>query len=96
VTHLKDHSPLTLSFGEQHRVALASVMAPRPEILMLDEPFAGLDFARRKDILKSLSRLRTSRGTTVVIASHEFLPDDTWADETLILKEGRIEKMETF
>ncbi|MCP4578044.1 MAG: ABC transporter ATP-binding protein, partial [Deltaproteobacteria bacterium] len=96
VTHLKDHSPLTLSFGEQHRVALASVMAPRPEILMLDEPFAGLDFARRKNILKILSRLRKSRGTTVVIASHEFLPDDTWADETLILREGRIEKMETF
>jgi energy-coupling factor transporter ATP-binding protein EcfA2 len=58
VAHLKDHSPLTLSFGEQHRVALASVMAPRPEILMLDEPFAGLDFARRRDILKILSRLR--------------------------------------
>ncbi len=95
VAHLKDHSPLTLSFGEQHRVALASVMAPRPEILMLDEPFAGLDFVRRKNILKILSRLRKSRGTTVVIASHEFLPDETWADETFVLKEGRIEKMET-
>ena len=95
VAHLKDHSPLTLSFGEQHRVALASVMAPRPEILMLDEPFAGLDFVRRKNILKILSRLRESRGTTVVIASHEFLPDETWADETFVLKEGRIEKMET-
>ena len=96
VAHLKDHSPLTLSFGEQHRVALASVMAPRPAILMLDEPFSGLDFVRRKNILKILSRLRKSRGTTVVIASHEFLPDETWADETLILKEGHIEKMETF
>ena len=95
VAHLKGRSPLTLSFGEQHRVALASVMAPWPEILMLDEPFAGLDFARRKNILKILSRLCKSRGTTVVIASHEFLPDETWADETLILKGGRIEKMET-
>jgi energy-coupling factor transport system ATP-binding protein len=95
VAHLKGRSPLTLSFGEQHRVALASVMAPRPEILMLDEPFAGLDFASRKNILKILSRLRKSRGTTVVIASHEFLPEETWADETLILKEGHIEKMET-
>ncbi|MCF8130328.1 MAG: energy-coupling factor ABC transporter ATP-binding protein [Deltaproteobacteria bacterium] len=92
VSHLKDHSPLTLSFGEQHRVALASVMAPQPEILMLDEPFAGLDFNRRKHILKILSRLCETRGTTVVIASHEFLPDESWADETLILKEGRIEK----
>ena len=95
VDHLKDHSPLTLSFGEQHRVALASVMAARPEILVLDEPFAGLDFTRRKDILKTLSLLRKSRGTTVVIASHEFLPDETWADETFVLKEGRIEKAGT-
>ncbi len=95
VAHLKDRSPLTLSFGEQHRVALASVMAPQPQILMLDEPFAGLDFARRKNILKILSRLRKSRGTTVVIASHEFLPDGAWADETLFLKEGRIEEMGT-
>jgi len=94
VSHLKDHSPLTLSFGEQHRVALASVMAPRPDILMLDEPFAGLDFVRRRYILKILSHLRKSHGTTVVIASHEFLPDKTWADETLVLKEGRIEKLE--
>ena len=93
VDHLRNHSPLTLSFGEQHRVALASVVAPRPEILMLDEPFAGLDFARRKKILKILSRLCEKRGTTVLIASHEFLPHEAWAHETLLLKEGRIEKM---
>ena len=93
VGHLKEYSPLALSFGEQHRVALASVMAPRPEILMLDEPFAGLDFARRKSILKMLSRLCEKRGTTVMIASHEFLPHEAWAHETLILKERRIGKM---
>ena len=95
VAHLKGRSPLTLSFGEQHRVALATVMAPQPNILMLDEPFAGLDFVRRKNILKILSRLCETRGTTVVIASHEFLPHEAWAHETLILKEGCIEKMGT-
>ncbi len=94
VAHLKDRSPLTLSFGEQHRVTLACVMAPQPDILMLDEPFAGLDFSSRRNILKILSRLRSQRGTTVVIASHEFLPDPAWADETLILKEGCIGEMD--
>ena len=95
VGHLKDRSPLTLSFGEQHRVTLACVIAPQPEILMLDEPFAGLDFVRRRNILKVLSRLREQQGTTVVIASHEFLPDPTWADETLVLQGGRIGEMAT-
>ena len=94
LAHLKDRSPLTLSFGEQHRVTLACVMAPQPDILMLDEPFAGLDFASRRNILKILSRLREKQGTTVVIASHEFLPDPVWADETLILKEGCIGEMD--
>ncbi len=91
VDHLRKHSPLTLSFGEQHRVTLASIMAPRPRILMLDEPFAGLDLARRKRLLGILSRLCKEKGTTVVIASHEFLPEEDWADETFILKGGHIE-----
>ena len=49
--HLAARSPLTLSFGEQHRVTLASVLAPQPELLLLDEPFAGLDFSQRYQIL---------------------------------------------
>lgn len=93
VAHLKGQSPLTLSFGEQHRVALASIVAPQPDILMLDEPFSGLDFFRRKRILRNLSRLRRQWKTTVVIASHEFLPDNEWAHRTLLLKEGRIEEI---
>ena len=93
VGHLADRSPLTLSFGEQHRVTLASVIAPRPDILMLDEPFAGLDFGRRRNILKILSHLCQTCGKTVVIASHEPFPYSEWADDTLFLKDGRFEKM---
>lgn len=92
VGHLKSHSPLTISFGEQHRVMLASVMAPGPRLLMLDEPFAGLDLNRRIRILHILTRLCERRGTTVVIASHGSLPDRRWADDTLFLRNGRIEK----
>ena len=95
VSHLKERSPLTLSFGEQHRVTLASVTAPRPEILLLDEPFAGLDFTLRRHMLDILSGLSQTRGTTVVIASHEFLPHETWADDTFKLKDGHIEKAAT-
>jgi energy-coupling factor transporter ATP-binding protein EcfA2 len=85
-----DRLPLTLSFGEQHRVALASVIAPNPKLLLLDEPFAGLDPAQRLRLLKILSSIRADRGTAVVIASHDPLPDPDWADRTLVMENGRI------
>ena len=89
--HLAARSPLTLSFGEQHRVTLASVLAPQPELLLLDEPFAGLDFSQRYKILSILSELRARCGTTVVIVSHDQLPDPHWADRMLVLENGTIE-----
>jgi len=88
--HLEDRLPLTLSFGEQHRVALASVIAPEPKLLLLDEPFAGLDPLQRLRLLKILSRLREEKGTTIVIASHDPLPDPDWADRVITMQNGRI------
>jgi energy-coupling factor transporter ATP-binding protein EcfA2 len=90
VSDLPGRPPLTLSFGEQHRVALASVIAPGPKVLLLDEPFAGLDLAQRHRILHILSEVRQRCGTTVLIASHDLLPDPYWADRILKLKEGKI------
>jgi len=87
--HLSDRLPLTLSFGEQHRVALASVIAPDPELVLLDEPFAGLDPTQRLRLLKTLSRLREERGATIVIASHDPLPDAEWADRVVVMENGR-------
>jgi energy-coupling factor transport system ATP-binding protein len=89
--HLASRLPLSLSFGEQHRVALASVLAPKPEILLLDEPFAGLDVEQRFRLLKILADLRHKYGTTILIASHDPLPDPAWADRTLTMENGTIE-----
>jgi len=88
--HLRDRLPLTLSFGEQHRVALASVIAPEPQLLLLDEPFAGLDPLQRLRLLKILARLRQEKGTAIVIASHDPLPDPAWADRSITMQNGRI------
>jgi energy-coupling factor transport system ATP-binding protein len=90
VSHLAGRLPLSLSFGEQHRVALASVLAPRPPVVLLDEPFAGLDLAQRRRLLEILARLGERTATTVLIASHDPLPDLGWADRALTLEEGRI------
>jgi energy-coupling factor transport system ATP-binding protein len=89
-THLTDRLPLTLSFGEQHRVALASVIAPDPRVLLLDEPFAGLDPTQRLRLLKILSSLRKERGASIVIASHDPLPDPEWADRVVVMENGKI------
>jgi energy-coupling factor transporter ATP-binding protein EcfA2 len=91
-SHLSERAPLTLSFGEQHRVALASVVAPEPDVLLFDEPFSGLDFEQRHRVLRTFAQLRERRGTTILIASHGPLPDSGFPDRTLILEEGRIEE----
>jgi energy-coupling factor transport system ATP-binding protein len=88
ISHLADRAPLTLSFGEQHRVALAAVMAPQPGVLLLDEPFAGLDFPQRLALMGILAEMPGRYGTTVLIASHDELPDHNWADRTLNLSGG--------
>ena len=90
IWELAERAPLTLSFGEQHRVALASVLAPRPCVLLLDEPFAGLDFRQRLSLLEILGRMPDSYGTSILIASHDELPDRNWADRTLTLSGGAI------
>ncbi|GFO69036.1 hypothetical protein GMLC_26150 [Geomonas limicola] len=90
IAHLVERAPLTLSFGEQHRVALAAVLAPRPELLLLDEPFAGLDFPQRLALLDILGELPGRLGTTVLIVSHDELPDPRWADRSLILSGGAL------
>ncbi len=88
--HLSGRLPLSLSFGEQHRVALASVLAPQPAVLLLDEPFSGLDLGQRYRLLKILADLRGKYSTTVLIASHDPLPDPDWADRIITLETGTI------
>ncbi len=91
ISHLAERSPLTLSYGEQHRVALASVIASQPDLLLLDEPFSGLDYEMREAVLDLLSRLNTSFDMSILFASHDPPLDPQWADRQLILKEGKIE-----
>ena len=88
IGHLAERVPLTLSFGEQHRVALAAVVAPLPGVLLLDEPFAGLDFPQRLALLDILAKMPGRYGTTVLIASHDELPNHNWADRALKLSGG--------
>jgi energy-coupling factor transport system ATP-binding protein len=81
--------PYALSGGEQRRLALAGVLAMRPRLLLLDEPFVSLDPATRRELARILSRLR-SGGVTLVLATHDV--DLAWAlcDRLLVLDEGAV------
>ncbi len=82
-----DRHPYALSGGEQRRLALAGVLAMRPRLLLLDEPFVSLDPATRRELAAILARLKGA-GVTLVLATHDV--DLAWAlcDDLLVLDEG--------
>ena len=87
---LFDSSPLALSGGQKRRVALAGVLAMQPEILVLDEPMAGLDPAGRQDIFQMLSRLHQERNISILFASHSMDDVAEYAKRMIVMHEGKI------
>jgi energy-coupling factor transport system ATP-binding protein len=89
VAQFAQRHPYALSGGEQRRLALAGVLAMRPRLLLLDEPFVGLDPRTRRQLVDILGRLKAA-GVTLLLATHDV--DLAWAlcDELLVLGEGRV------
>jgi energy-coupling factor transport system ATP-binding protein len=87
---LAGFSPHKLSYGQKHLVALASVLAGDPELLLLDDPFAGLDQSRCEIILNLLSRLNEKKGLTVIWACHNPGMFSGWADLEFLMERGKI------
>lgn len=83
-------SPFDLSGGEKRRVAIAGVLAMEPEILILDEPAAGLDPEGKREILKKLNTLRDEQGIGIVLVSHSMEDVAQLADRVIVLEKGRI------
>ena len=88
--HLRQRSPGDLSGGEKKRVALASVLAMRPSLLILDEPMGGLDPAGQREVLDALSRLRRDRSTTIVMTESDPEAVAVFADRMVVLDKGQI------
>lgn len=78
-----------LSLGQKRRVALAGVMALKPQLLLLDEPTAYLDSLQTHHLLKELDRIH-GNGTTIVMATHDVNLAYSWADWAIVLHQGRV------
>lgn len=89
-TPLFDKSPFELSGGQKRRVAIAGVVAMNPDVLVLDEPAAGLDPAGREEIIGGLLRYRKQRGSTMVIISHSMEDIAKYSDYIVVLDHGRV------
>ena len=87
---LRDRAVQTLSGGERQLIALARALAPRPDILLLDEPFAALDPRRRTHVRRVLRGLQRELGMTVLHVTHDFAEAGTLGDYAILLEGGRV------
>ena len=89
--HLSERYFNELSGGEQQLVGLASTLAQRPEVLLLDEPTAFLDLAHQLQIYQILRELHRQRGSTLILVTHDLNLAESFCSRVVFLKEGRIE-----
>lgn len=83
-------SPFDLSGGQKRRVAIAGVLAMKPEVLILDEPTAGLDPKGREEILDQIMKLRDEGGITIILVSHSMEDVAEYVDRILVMNHGEI------
>lgn len=87
---LLDASPFELSGGQKRRVAIAGVLAMHPEVLILDEPTAGLDPKGRDDILEQIDKLHKESGITIILVTHSMEDIANYADKLLVMNHGEL------
>ncbi|MDY5775974.1 MAG: energy-coupling factor transporter ATPase [Lachnospiraceae bacterium] len=84
------HSPFDLSGGQKRRVAIAGVLAMKPEVLILDEPTAGLDPKGRDEILDQVAKLHEEQGITVILVSHSMEDVAKYVGRIIVMNQGEV------
>ena len=87
---LLDASPFELSGGQKRRVAIAGILAMKPEVLILDEPTAGLDPKGRDDILDQIAKLHAESGITIILVTHSMEDAAKYASRMLVMNRGSL------
>ena len=88
---LLEKSPFDLSGGQKRRVAIAGVIAMEPEVLILDEPTAGLDAVGREEILQNIRSYQKAQNATILMVSHAMEEAAALADRLIVMKDGRLD-----
>jgi cobalt/nickel transport system ATP-binding protein len=88
--YFRNYSPFSLSWGQKKRAALAGVLVMKPKLLILDEPFANLDFNSIYNHLKIIEKLRKDNNITILFTTHNLFFVENWAEKILVLNEGKI------
>jgi len=91
----KDKSPFELSGGQMRRVAIAGVIAMRPDVLILDEPTAGLDPRGREEILNQIKSMHSKHKMTVILVSHSMEDIAKYTDQIIVMYRGKIKLYDT-
>ncbi|ALN74476.1 ABC transporter ATP-binding protein [Aureimonas sp. AU20] len=93
--HLKDRYPYQLSGGQQQRVALARAIAPKPRVLLLDEPLSALDAKIRVSLREEIRELQRELGITTIFVTHDQEEALSMSDRIVVMSEGRMEQVGT-
>ncbi|QKS10627.1 ABC transporter ATP-binding protein [Pseudosulfitobacter pseudonitzschiae] len=93
MSQMADRQTGQISGGQQQRVALARALAPRPKVLLLDEPLSALDFKLRKDMQLELKRLQTETGITFIFVTHDQEEALTMSDRIAVMSAGTIRQI---
>src|SRR5690625_6876300 len=89
---MESRFPSEFSAGQRHATPIARALAPRPEVLVADEPVSALDVSVRAQIVELLARLKEQFGMTLVMVSHDIAIVGQLCEEMVILRDGRIEE----
>ena len=91
----EERSPFEISGGQQQRLAMASALSMKPQILVLDEPTSNLDPIGKEEVFTVTRKMNQEEGLTVIIAEHEVEVIAEYADKVILLEEGKITQMGT-
>lgn len=88
--HIMEQSPFEMSGGQMRKIALVSILAMKPNIIILDEPTAGLDPKSRQQVMELIKSIQVNHHKTVILVSHDMNDVARYAEEIIVMRQGKV------